>query len=88
MKLTEQQYEIGPAGIIRVDQLKIKYEERQQYLNDEAKEFDIVDIVETAALIGVEYGDGYSSEEAKGIVICNPLSMVSKVLDRLKFKGG
>ena len=87
MKLVNQQYEIGDDGIIVMNEMGMEYEDRENHLNEEAKKFNIVDIVETAALIGVKYGNGHTLEAAEGVVQCNPLSMVSKVLKILSQKN-
>ena len=80
-------YEVGDDGIIFRNEMKIKYEDREKYLNEEAKKLNIVDIVETAALIGVKYGNGNILEEAEGVVKANPLSMVSEVIETLNKKS-
>jgi len=80
-------YEVGDDGIIFRNEMKIKYEDREKYLNEEAKKLNIVDIVETAALIGVKYGNGNILEEAEGVVKANPLSLVSKVIETLNKKS-
>ena len=42
------------------------------------------DIVREAALMGVEYTKNFDSETAEGVIVCNPDSLVLKVLDRVE----
>lgn len=43
----------------------------------------IEDVVQEAALMGVEYVKNFDAKTAEGVIQCNPESLVLKVLERL-----
>ena len=58
-------------------------EQRQDAVRSRADEYDIMDIVQTAALQGVTYSQEFGVEVAEGLIRSNTISMVSKVLDSI-----
>jgi hypothetical protein len=58
-------------------------EQRQDAVRSRADKYDIIDIVQTAALQGVTYSQEFGVEVAEGLIRSNTISMVSKVLDSI-----
>lgn len=58
-------------------------EQRQDAARSRADKYDIIDIVQTAALQGVTYSQEFGVEVAEGLIRSNTISMVSKVLDSI-----
>ena len=58
-------------------------EQRQDAVRSRADKYDIIDIVQTAALQGVTYSEEFGVEVAEGLIRSNTISMVSKVLDSI-----
>jgi len=59
------------------------YEQRQEAVRQRAELYDIIDIVQTAALQGVTYTEDYGTEVAEGLIRSNSISMVTRVLDSI-----
>jgi len=57
--------------------------ERQIAVRVRAELYDIIDIVQTAALQGVTYTEDYGTEVAEGLIRSNSISMVTRVLDQI-----
>ena len=58
--------------------------EELRAIEDRAKKYHICDIVASAALIGMEYGQGFDEDTAADLILCNDISLVKRVLDQLK----
>ena len=58
-------------------------EQRQDAVRSRADKYDIMDIVQAAALQGVTYSQEFGVEVAEGLIRSNTISMVSKVLDSI-----
>ena len=58
-------------------------EARKQQASKRASKYDIMDIVQAAALQGVTYSQEFGVEVAEGLIRSNTISMVSKVLDSI-----
>jgi len=57
--------------------------QRQVAVKQRAEDYDIIDIVQTAALQGVTYTEDYGTEVAEGLIRSNSISMVTRVLDQI-----
>ena len=57
--------------------------QRQVAVRQRAEDYDIMDIVQAAALQGVTYAEDYGTEVAEGLIRSNTISMVTKVLDQI-----
>ena len=53
-------------------------------LEQRVRKYSIVDIVASAALLGMEYGQDYDDETAADLILCNDVSLVKRVLDNLE----
>ena len=60
-----------------------EFETRKEEARKRASKYDIMDIVQTAALQGVTYSEEFGLEVAEGLIRSNTISMVSKVLDSI-----
>lgn len=58
-------------------------EQFRNEIKSRAHDYDIIDIVQAAALQGVTYSEEFGVEVAEGIIRSNSISMVSKVLDSI-----
>jgi len=59
------------------------HEQRQEAVRVRAELYDIIDIVQTAALQGVTYTEDHGTEVAEGLIRSNSISMVTRVLDSI-----
>jgi len=57
--------------------------ERQIAVRVRAELYDIIDIVQSAALQGVTFAEDYGTEVAEGLIRSNTISMVTRVLDQI-----
>ena len=58
--------------------------EELRAIEERAKKYHICDIVASAALIGMEYGQGFDADTAAGLILCNDISLVKRALDQLE----
>jgi len=61
----------------------LSIEDTRTAVRQRAEQYDIIDIVQAAALQGIDYAEDHGIETAEGIIRSNSISMVSKVLDSI-----
>jgi hypothetical protein len=57
--------------------------QRKDAVTIRAGGYDVIDIVQMAALQGVTYAENFGTEVAEGLIRSNTISMVTKVLDQI-----
>jgi hypothetical protein len=58
-------------------------EQRKTAVQQRARDYDVTEIVQQAALMGIDYAEDYGIEVAEGLIRCNRVSMTTRVLDAL-----
>ena len=56
---------------------------RKAEVRHRAEQYDIIDIVQQAALQGIDYAEDYGTAVAEDLIKSNTISMVTKILDSI-----